>query len=331
MTEESDHELPENISSVSTRNAYEILGLVAEQGPQYTAKEVTKAYRRRALQVHPDKAPSPAERPDFHAQFQELALAYSVLGDATRRTRYDAAGGGSLQEALSDETGDMEQGAAEFFKELWKTEVTQEMIDRDREGYRFRDEERADVVRFYEEGAGDLDHVMSNVLHSEDADEDRFIEIIKQAIKAGETKEFKLFKEQLRDRKGRKARRAKAAQQEAKEAEELRKELGLDEKLQKKKQKGGASSADDEEASLRALIQSRGQKRMSSLIDNLEAKYGANSSKKAKKQKTSATAASADSMAEPTEDEFLKIQAELEERRNSNKRTTKPKSKGKRK
>ncbi|CDO55815.1 hypothetical protein DV451_004640 [Geotrichum candidum] len=331
MTEESDHELPENISSVSTRNAYVILGLVAEQGPQYTAKEVTKAYRRRALQVHPDKAPSAAERPDFHVQFQELALAYSVLGDVARRARYDAAGGGSLQEALSDETGDMEQGAAEFFRELWKTEVTQEMIDRDREGYRFRDEERVDVVRFYVEGTGDLDHVMSNVLHSEDADEDRFVEIIKQAIKAGEAKEFKLFKDQLRDRKGRKARRAKAAQQEAKEAEELRKELGLDEKLQKKRGKrGGASSADDEEASLRALIQSRGQKRMSSLIDGLEAKYGA-SSKRAKKQKTSATAASADSMLEPTEDEFLKIQAEIEERRNSNKRTAKSKPKGKRK
>lgn len=324
MTKESDHELPDDISSVSTRNAYEILGLLAEKGPKYTDKELTKAYRRRALQVHPDKAPSATERSEYHNKFQELALAYSVLGDPVRRARYDAAGGGSLQEALADDTGDIEQSAAEFFKELWKAEITKDMIERDREGYRFRDEERTDVLRFYEEGKGDLDHIMSNVLHSEDLDEDRFIEIIKTAIKAGETKEFKLFKEQLRDRKGRKMRREKNAQKEAEEAEELRKELGLDDKLQKKGKNSSRSTADEED-SLRALIQSRGQKRMASLIDNIEAKYGGGK-KKAKKQKVE-SAADSDNISEPTEEEFLKIQAELEKSRN--KKTTKAKAKKK--
>ena len=48
------------------------------------------AYRRRALELHPDRHGGSAEK---EAQFKRLQEAYSVLGDAARRRRYDAESG----------------------------------------------------------------------------------------------------------------------------------------------------------------------------------------------------------------------------------------------
>lgn len=57
-------------------------------------EEIKRAYRRRALEVHPDRNPG-----DPHAEerFKELTEAYSVLGDPSRRARYDAGGFDALR------------------------------------------------------------------------------------------------------------------------------------------------------------------------------------------------------------------------------------------
>jgi len=67
------------------RDYYEVLGVPRGVG----AEELKKAYRRRALEVHPDRNPG-----DPHAEerFKELTEAYTVLGDPARRARYDAGG-----------------------------------------------------------------------------------------------------------------------------------------------------------------------------------------------------------------------------------------------
>lgn len=50
-----------------------------------TDKEISKAYRRRARELHPDTNPDPAAA----EHFKELGVAYEVLGDSEKRREYD--------------------------------------------------------------------------------------------------------------------------------------------------------------------------------------------------------------------------------------------------
>ena len=65
------------------KDYYSILG-VAEKA---SADDIKKAYRRLAREHHPDRNP---DRPDAEDRFKEIQEAYSVLGDAEKRQRYDA-------------------------------------------------------------------------------------------------------------------------------------------------------------------------------------------------------------------------------------------------
>ncbi|KIY95340.1 putative DnaJ subfamily B member 5 [Monoraphidium neglectum] len=65
------------------KSPYEVLGL--EKGPESTADEIKKAYRRLALIKHPDKA----KTPNAAAEFAELQKAYQVLSDAAARGALD--------------------------------------------------------------------------------------------------------------------------------------------------------------------------------------------------------------------------------------------------
>ncbi|MFN7975450.1 MAG: molecular chaperone DnaJ [Acidobacteriota bacterium] len=67
------------------RDFYEVLGVARTA----TADEVKKAYRKAALQYHPDKNPGNAEAEE---KFKEAAEAYAVLSDAEKRARYDRFG-----------------------------------------------------------------------------------------------------------------------------------------------------------------------------------------------------------------------------------------------
>ncbi len=67
------------------KDFYEILGL--QKGA--TPAEIKKAYRKKAIEFHPDKNPDDASA---EAKFKEAAEAYEVLSDADKKARYDQYG-----------------------------------------------------------------------------------------------------------------------------------------------------------------------------------------------------------------------------------------------
>ncbi len=70
---------------MAKRDFYEILGV--DKGA--TVEEIKKAYRKKAIQYHPDKNPGDSQAEE---NFKEAAEAYDILGDANKRGRYDQYG-----------------------------------------------------------------------------------------------------------------------------------------------------------------------------------------------------------------------------------------------
>lgn len=64
---------------------YDILGIQ----PTATPAEIKKAYRRKAMETHPDKHPND---PTAQSKFQAVGEAYQVLSDPTLRDQYDKFG-----------------------------------------------------------------------------------------------------------------------------------------------------------------------------------------------------------------------------------------------
>lgn len=67
------------------KDYYQTLGVSKTATPE----EIKKAYRKLALQYHPDKNPGNKEAEE---KFKEIAEAYSVLGDDEKRSRFDRGG-----------------------------------------------------------------------------------------------------------------------------------------------------------------------------------------------------------------------------------------------
>ncbi|MGM9806338.1 MAG: molecular chaperone DnaJ [Candidatus Aphodosoma sp.] len=74
---------------MAKRDYYEILGV--QKGA--SDDEIKKAYRKKAIQYHPDKNPGDKEAEE---KFKEAAEAYEVLSNADKRARYDQFGHAGL-------------------------------------------------------------------------------------------------------------------------------------------------------------------------------------------------------------------------------------------
>ncbi len=70
---------------MSKRDYYEVLGV----SKTASAEEIKKAYRKKAIQYHPDKNPGDKQSEE---KFKEAAEAYEVLSDDQKRQRYDQFG-----------------------------------------------------------------------------------------------------------------------------------------------------------------------------------------------------------------------------------------------
>ncbi len=98
------------------RDYYEVL----EVPKTASAEEIKKAYRKKAIQYHPDKNPGDKEAEE---KFKEAAEAYEVLSDPQKRQRYDQfgfagmggaggfSGGGMSMEDIFSHFGDIFEGA----------------------------------------------------------------------------------------------------------------------------------------------------------------------------------------------------------------------------
>ncbi|KAI5479571.1 hypothetical protein MNV49_003308 [Pseudohyphozyma bogoriensis] len=254
-----------------------------------------------------------------NVRFQQVGLAYSVLKDDKRRERYDTTG-------ETDEGSGVRTEAEwkDYWKELWSGEVNADSIAEFTKKYQGSDEEKTDLFDAYTKSSGDIEEILSNVMCSTIDDEDRFVSLINDGIAAGELKSTPAWKKALKDTKAKAKRRAEA-NAEASEAEAYAKELGVHDKLFGENGKGGKgkkgkgkAADEDPEAALRALIQGNQAKRMDSLFDSLEAKYGAKENKKGKKRGGDVEDGGKKKKqkeVEPTDEEFAKIQAEMDARR----------------
>ena len=93
---------------MSAKDYYEVLGV--QKGA--TKEQIKDAYRKLALQFHPDRN----KAPEAEARFKEISEAYAVLSDDEKRRQYDAYGREGVYQRYSQE--DIFRGVdfGEFFR-----------------------------------------------------------------------------------------------------------------------------------------------------------------------------------------------------------------------
>ncbi|KAK4369826.1 hypothetical protein RND71_009301 [Anisodus tanguticus] len=57
-----------------------------EEGSKLSQNDISKAYRKKALELHPDKRP---HDPNAHLNFQKLKTSYNILKDEKHRKLFD--------------------------------------------------------------------------------------------------------------------------------------------------------------------------------------------------------------------------------------------------
>ena len=103
---------------MAKRDYYEVLGV----SKSASADEIKKAYRKLAIQYHPDKNP---DNPEAEDKFKEAAEAYEVLSNPEKKQRYDqfghqgmggsgSYGGGMNMEDIFSQFGDIFGGGGGF-------------------------------------------------------------------------------------------------------------------------------------------------------------------------------------------------------------------------
>lgn len=106
------------MTSTAKRDYYEVLGVDRQASHQ----EIKKAYRRLAVQFHPDKNP---DDPAAEDSFKEAAEAYSILGDTEKRSVYDRygheglRGGPQVNSDIFREFTDIFGGGGSIFEDLF--------------------------------------------------------------------------------------------------------------------------------------------------------------------------------------------------------------------
>ncbi len=78
------------MAATNSKDFYEVLGIEREASPE----QIKSAYRKAALQYHPDR--NPEKKPEAEESFRAASEAYAVLSDPQKRSVYDRYGAAGL-------------------------------------------------------------------------------------------------------------------------------------------------------------------------------------------------------------------------------------------
>lgn len=228
----------------ATRSLYELFKV------EKTAleKDITKAYYKLALKVHPDRV-AENEKEAATEKFKVLAKLHQVLTTKEKRALYD-------EQGIVGDDDDEEFGASwlETWRQFFKPISEQDINNYERE-YIGSEMEKTDIKKAYLNGKGCLDFMFNSVPFMSVETEPRIVAIVQQMIEAEEVPEFKAFTEEPRAKTN---RRHKKYKREAKEAEKIKSDMGsLEQQI--------------------ALRQGQRSGGFHSFLDNLAAKYGGRS------------------------------------------------------
>lgn len=91
---------------MSKRDYYDVLGVAKSAD----AKQLKSAFRKKAMECHPDRHP---DDPDAEARFKELNEAYGILSDEQKRSAYDRMGHAAFEQ------GGMGSGGFQDFGDIF--------------------------------------------------------------------------------------------------------------------------------------------------------------------------------------------------------------------
>ena len=163
------------------RDLYEVLHLTKTA----SESEIKRAYRKKSLQVHPDRA-SDEDREEATKRFQCLGQVYSVLSDPDRRAIYDESG------EVEDDIIVQERDWEAYWRLLFK-KITVEDIAEFEKQYKGSEEEMSDLKAAYLDYEGDMDAILENVMCATVDDDERFRKIIKELISKENLPKFPAF------------------------------------------------------------------------------------------------------------------------------------------
>jgi molecular chaperone DnaJ len=100
------------LTSNGKRDYYEVLGVTRT----CTEQEVKSAYRKLAMQYHPDRNPN---NPDAEEKFREVTEAYAVLIDGEKRSMYDRFGHAGVASSAGGGAGGFDPNAFQDLSDIF--------------------------------------------------------------------------------------------------------------------------------------------------------------------------------------------------------------------